>query len=207
MNLFPSAFAPCRAKNSAPGRTFRESQVTWRISRALAPAGSAIPTPSNTSLSFLPVSVALARAEFFRWLSVRFVATSCTCSSWLNPIFILMPDSPAWPRNFCRRCSELHRDLRTTPHLRSRGRGLICCKTAANENRLQPQLPARLCHLPHPLPGEVRHRNVTAVIHSHCRRRRGAIALPRVGCRGLRGGLVGLPRKIRRCEIPERRAV
>src|SRR5260370_3344518 len=91
MNLFPSALAPCNAKNSAPGRTFRESQATWRISRPLAPAGKVVSTPWNTSLSFVPLSAALAREECFRWLSIWFVAASCICSSWLNPIFILMP--------------------------------------------------------------------------------------------------------------------
>src|SRR6266404_2819907 len=139
MNVFPLAFDPCRAKKSEPGSTFRESQATVRISSLFAFAGRDVSTPRNTSLSFLPLSDELARTECFRWRSTWLVMASCTCSSRLNPIFILMPDSPVWLLNFCRWCSELHGYLRAAPDLRPRRRRLICCKTAANQNRLQPQ--------------------------------------------------------------------
>src|SRR6267142_2123615 len=138
MNVLPSALAPRRAKKSAPGRTFRESQDTWRISRLLAPAGRAVSTPWNTSLSFLPLSAALAREECFRWLSTWFVAASCICSTWLNPIFILMPYPVARLCDLRRRCSELHGDLGAPPHLRPCGRRLIRCKPAAHSHGVPP---------------------------------------------------------------------
>src|SRR6267154_880996 len=173
----------------------------------LAFAGRAVSTPCNTSRSFLLLSVRLARAECFRWRSTGFVMASCTCSSWLNPIFILMPDSPEGLRNFCRWCSELHGYLRAPPDLRSRGRRLVCCKTAANQNRLEPQLQAHFRHSAHRLPGKIRHLDVPALIHSHSNRRCRPVALPRVGCRRLRRRLVGLFRKIRGREILEDRAI
>src|SRR5437016_5740006 len=170
MNLFPSALAPYKAKKSAPGRTFRESQTTWRISRLLAPPGRTVFAPWNTSLSFLPLSIELARAECFPWLSVWFVAASCTCSSWLNPIFILMPYPVVGLCDLRCRCSELHCDLRAPPHFRSRSRCLIGSKTAANENGVQPQSKANLRDLAHRLSGEVRHLNVAApLIHRYRR--------------------------------------
>src|SRR5205814_8127157 len=105
-------------------------------------AGRTILTPCNTSLSFLPLAVALVRSECSRWRSTGFVAASCTCSAGLNPIFILMPDSPVRLRNFCRWCSELHGYLRALPDLRSCRRRLVCFKTAANQNPLDTYLPA-----------------------------------------------------------------
>src|SRR5260370_405283 len=50
INVFPSAFAPCNAKKSEPGRTVRESQATWQISSLLllAPAGRDVSTLLNT---------------------------------------------------------------------------------------------------------------------------------------------------------------
>src|SRR5438552_2604750 len=170
-------------------------------------AGRVVSTPWNTSLSVLPLSVVLVGAECFRWRSTWFVAASCTCSSWLNPVFILMPDSPERLRNFCRWCSELHGYLRALPDLGSSGRRLACCKTAANQNRLQPQLQTHFRHFAHGLPGKIRHLNVSALIHSHSHRRRRIITLPNVGCSGLRGRLVGLFREIRGREILEDRAV
>src|SRR5712671_4697816 len=166
------------AKKSAPCCTFRESQATWRISRVRTPAGRAVSTPWNTSPSFLPQSVELARAEFFRWLSTRFVVASCTRSSWLNPIFILMPDPLEQLRNLRRRCSELHGDLCAPPHPRPRGWRLDRSKTAANKNRLQPQSKANRGYLPHRLSREVGHLNVAAFIRRHSYRRCRAIALP-----------------------------
>src|SRR5713226_6785290 len=207
MKVFPSSFAPCKAKKSAPGCTFRESQATWRISSLLAPADRAVSTPWSNSLSFLPLSVELARAEFFRWLSTWFVAASGTCSSWLTPIFILMPDPLERVRDLWCRCSELHGDLCAPPHFRSCGRRLIRSKTAANENRFQPQSKAYRSYLPHRLSREVRHLNVASFTHGHGHPRHGTIALPGVGCRGLRGRLVGHLRKIRGCEILENRAI
>src|SRR6266481_6514647 len=188
MNAFPSAFAPCRAKKSEPGSTFRESQATFRISSLFAFAGRAVSTSWNTSLNFLPLSVEPARAECFRWRSTWFVVASCTCSSWLNPIFILMPDSPLRLRNFCNWCSELHGDLCAPPHLRSRGRRLVRSKAAANENRLQPQLQADFRHFTHRLSGEIRHLNVAAFIHSHRHGWSMSAALSGVVCRGLQIG-------------------
>src|SRR6266850_2732290 len=164
MNLFPSALAPCKAKKSPPGRTFRESQAICRISRLCAPAGRAVSTPWNTSLSFLPLSAAPARAECFRWLSVWFVAASCTCSSWLNPIFILMPYPALGLCDLRCRCSELHGDLCASPHFRSRDWCLIPSKTAANENGFQPQSKGNLRDLAHRLSREVRHLNVAPFI-------------------------------------------
>src|SRR5258708_8534262 len=167
MKVFPSAFAPCKAKKSAPGCTFRESQATWRISRLLAPARRAVSTPWSTSLSLLPLSVALARAEFFRWLSTCFVTASGTCSSWLNPIFILMPDPRERVRDLWCRCSELHGDLCAPPHFRSCGRRLIRSKTAANDNWLQPQSKANFCHPPHLLTTDVPHLTAPSFTHIH----------------------------------------
>src|SRR5216117_2998924 len=170
-------------------------------------AGRVVSTPWNTSLSVLPLSVVLVGAECFRWRSTWFVAASCTCSSWLNPVFILMPDSPERLRNFCRWCSELHGYLRALPDLGSSGRRLACCKTAANQDRLQPQLQTHFRHFAHGLSGKVRHLNVAALVHSHRHRRRRAIALSSVGCRGLRRRLVGLFREVRWREILEDRTV
>src|SRR6266478_2454822 len=207
MNAFPSAFAPCRAKKSEPGSTFRESQATFRISSLFAFAGRAVSTSWNTSLNFLPLSVEPPRAECFRWRSTWFVVASCTCSSWLNPIFILMPDSPMRLLNFWCRCSELHGYLRARPDLCPRRRRLICCKPAANQNRLQPQPQARFRHFAHRLSGEIRHWNVAALIHGHGHRRRRASALTGIGCHELGRRLVGLLRKIRGREILEYRTI
>src|SRR6266436_2287034 len=203
MNVFPSAFAPCRAKKSEPGSTFRESQTTFRISSLFAPAGRDVSTPWNTSLNILPLSVELVRAERFRWRSTWFVMAPCTCSSGLNPIFILMPDSPVRLLNFWCRCAELHGYLRAAPDLRPRRRRLICCKPAANQNRLQPQPQARFGDFTHCLSREIRHGNVAAFVHCHGHRRRKAGTLIRIGCCGLGWRLVGLLRKIRGREIFE----
>jgi len=109
---------PTQGKKARPAAPSANHKNTWRISRLLAPAGRAVSTPWNTSLSFLPLSAALAREECFRWLSTWFVAASCTCSTWLNPIFILMPYPVARLCDLRRRCSELHGDLGAPPHLR-----------------------------------------------------------------------------------------
>src|SRR5260370_21685143 len=195
MNVLPSAFAPCRAKKSEPGSTFRESQTTFRISSLFAPAGRDVSTPWNTSLNILPLSVELVRAERFRWRSTWFVMASCTCSSGLNPIFILMPDSPVRLLNFWCRCSELHGYLRAAPDPRPRRRRLICCKPAANQNRLQPQPQARFGDLTHCLSREIRHGNVAAFVHCHGHCRGGASPRTRNGCRRPGWRLVGPRRK------------
>src|SRR5881396_2884959 len=106
-------------------------------------AGRVVSTPWNTSLSVLPLSVVLVGAECFRWRSTWFVAASCTCSSWLNPVFILMPDSPERLRNFCRWCSELHGYLRALPDL-GRARREPC----SSEHQRQKLRTARLSSRP-----------------------------------------------------------
>src|SRR5260370_38739383 len=157
MNSFPSALAPCKAKKSAPACTLRESQATWRIPRLLAPAGRLTCAPCNPSISFFRTSPGFAWAERFRWRSACFVAASCTCSSGLNPILILVPCSPERLCNLWCRCPELHGDLCTALHLRSRRWRLICSKTAANKNWVQPQSQANLGDVAHCLSGKVGH--------------------------------------------------
>src|ERR1700721_1585938 len=172
MNVFPSALAPCKAKNNPPGRTFRESQATWQISILAAPEGRVTSTPWNTAVSVFRSSRELAWAVCFRWLSTWFVAASCTCSSWLNPILILVPCSLEWLRNLWCRCPELHGDPRAAPRLRSRRWRLIGSKTTANENRVQSQSKTHLRYVAHGLSGKVRHLDVTAFIQSYGDRRR-----------------------------------
>src|SRR2546427_5128150 len=167
MNTFPSAFAPCKAKKSAPACTFRESQATWPISRVLAPADRVVSTPWNTSLSFFRSSKRPACTECFRWLSAWFVAASCICSSWLNPILILVPCSLEQLCNLWCRCPELHCDLCAALHLRSRRWRLIRSKTAANGNRVQPQSKTNLRDGAHCLSREVWHLNVAPFLHSY----------------------------------------
>src|SRR3989442_9651370 len=109
MNAFPSALVPRKPKKSAPGRTFRESQATCRISRALAAKAGVASTPRNTSLSGLRIVTVPRRPEWFGWLSTWFVAASGTrsSSSWLNPDFIL-------PNH---RSEEHTSELQSRPHL------------------------------------------------------------------------------------------
>src|SRR5712691_7072143 len=167
MNAFPSALAPCKAKKSASACTFRESQATWRIPKLLAPEGRLTSAPRNTSMSFFRTSPGFAWAWRFRWRSAWFVAASCTCSSGLNPTLILVPCSLERPCNLWCRCPELHGDLCAALHLRSRRWRLIRSKTAANENRVQPQSKTNLCDVAHCLSEEVRHFNVAAFLHGY----------------------------------------
>src|SRR5580704_10001203 len=142
--------------------------------------------------------VALSRWEdCFRWRSISFVAASCVCSSWLNSILILMPYLLLCVRDLRRWCSELHGELRPTPDLHSRRWSLIRSKTAANQNRVQPQANANLCRVTHGLPRKVRHFNIAPFLHSHGHGGRLALAFVGLCRRGLRGRLVGLSGKIR----------
>src|SRR6266403_869036 len=133
----------------------------------LAAGGRVASKPSNTAVSFFRLSPGLAWAECFRWRSTWFVAASCTFSSWLNPILILVPCSLERLGNFWCWCPKLHGNLCSAPGLRSRRWRLICSKTAANQNRLQPQSQANLCYIAHGLSGEVRHLDVATFVHGH----------------------------------------
>src|SRR2546425_431893 len=209
MNAFPSALVPRKPKKSAPGRTFRESQATCRISRALAAKAGVASTPRNTSLSGRRIVTVPGRPEWFGWLSTWFVAASGTrsSSSWLNPDFILPPCLPMWLRDLWCRCSELHGDPRAAPDSPSRHGRLIRCKAAANQNRVQPQSQACLRHLSHRLAGKIGHLYITAFIDGDCHRRRQASTLFKVCCRGLRGGLVRQSEKIRWGEVLQCRTI
>src|SRR6266404_751227 len=191
-NAFPSAFAPRNAKNSAPGCTFRESHVTWRISSLLATEGTVVCVPSNNSTSFLRRSAFFWWADGFRGVSTWFVASPRACSSsWLNPIFILMPGPLVRLRDFWCRCPELHGDLSPASDSCSRRRRLIGCKACANQHRLQPQSNAGLGNLAHCFTGKVRHLDLASFIYRHGHRRRFVLALLRIRCGNHGGRLVG----------------
>src|SRR5882672_11003840 len=207
-NAFPSAFAPCNAKNSAPSCTFRESQVTWRISRWLATEGTVISVPSNNSASFLRGSAFLWWGDGFRGVSTWFVASPRACSSsWLNPIFILMPGPLVRLRDLWCRCPELHGDLGPVSDSCSRRWRLIGCKARANQNRLQPKANASLGHLTHRLAGKVWHLDIAPFVHGHGHRRRLALVLLRIRCGNPRRRLVGHAGKICGREILQRGAI
>src|SRR5579859_1098285 len=117
-----------------------------------AELGSVASEPRRSSLNFLPIFDPATWTECFSvasWLVVVFL----TCRSGPSVIFILMPALPFRPGDFPRWCSELHselhRQLCTTPKLRSRRGYLICCKTAANQQGIKTQLQARLRYFPH----------------------------------------------------------
>src|SRR5215472_12065894 len=171
MKALPSAFAPGSAKNTAPCSTLRESQLTCSISTRSAALGKTVSTPRSSSLSFFRVLDPAAWTDGFRGVSWSVVVEWFTCFSRPGAMFILMPALPFWLEDLCRRCPELHRQLRTGPHLSPRRRHLTDCQTAANQEGVHPQLQTRLCHFPHRLSREVRHRDVAAFIHRHRHRR------------------------------------
>src|SRR5437867_10461597 len=155
MNEFPSAFAPCKAKNSAPFCTLRESHVTCRISMLPEEPSSVASAPRRSPLNFFPVFDSAAWTECFRGASCSVVVVVFTCCSGLSVIFILMPALRFRPRDLFRWCSELHselhRQLCAAPKLPSRRRYLICCKAAANQKGIETELQTHLCHFPHRL--------------------------------------------------------
>src|SRR5271163_1733680 len=116
MNVFPSAFAPCSAKNSARGCTLRESQATWRISSSSADAGTLATTPCSKSRNFIFRTETRDCDESSRRSSAWFVLELLASSSWLNPVLILVPDSRVRLRFLLERCPELHGDSRAVTH-------------------------------------------------------------------------------------------
>src|SRR6266850_239916 len=207
INAFPSAFAPCKAKNRAPCCTFRESQATWRISRLHAAGGTAICVPWNNSVSFLRMGP-FSWADGFNGVLSWLVAASLDCSSsWLNSIFILTPGPLVRLRDFWSCCPELHGDLCSSPDPCSCRRHLIRCKARANQDRLQPQSNAGLCDLAHCFAGKVRHLDLASFVYRHGHRRRLVLVLLPIRCGNPRRRLVGQAGKIRGREISQRGAV
>jgi len=78
-----------------------------------------------------------------------------------------MPALPFRLGYLCRRCPELHGQLRSAPYLDSRRWHLTSCKTAANQEGIQSELQTRLRYFPYGLSGEVWHRDVSAFVHGH----------------------------------------
>src|SRR6266481_3931868 len=111
--------------------------------------------PCSKSRSFMLRGEARDGEGSCRRSSAWFVLELLVSSIWLNPILILIPDSPARPRFLLERCPELHGDYRAASHLRSRRRRLIGCKIAANQHRIEPQLQSDIRHIAHGLPVEV----------------------------------------------------
>src|ERR1700722_13122496 len=136
-NAFPSDCAPCRAKKSARGLTLRESEATCRISRSLAAGGMLASLPANKSASFMLRAETRVGDESCPRSSVWF-GLELVSSIWLNPVLILIPDSPPRLRFLLERCPELHGDFCAPPHLRSDGGRLFRCKVAANQHRIKP---------------------------------------------------------------------
>src|ERR1700722_2525985 len=167
-NAFPSACAPCRAKNSARGLTFRESQAICRISSSCAAGGTFASVPGNKSRSFKLRLETRVGDDSCRPSSAWFVLELLVSSIGLNPVLILIPDSRACLRFLLERCPELHGDSRAASDFRSRRWRLIGCKIAANQHRIEPQPQSDIRHLAHGLPAEVRQLNVAALIHGNC---------------------------------------
>jgi len=90
MNLVSVGLGSVQGKKKArPGRTFRESQATWKNFHA---ARTRRQNRLHALKHFAQLSSAvrcICAEVCFRLVSTWFVAASCTCSSWLNPIFIL----------------------------------------------------------------------------------------------------------------------
>src|SRR5580692_89587 len=197
INVFPSAFAPRKAKKSARGCTLRESQATWRISISCAAGGIFASVPRNKSRSFKLRGETRGGDESCRPSSAWFVLELQVSSSWLNPVLILIPDSRARLRFLLERCPELHGDFGAASDLGSRRRRLRRCKVAANQNGFEPQPQNNVCHVTHGLPAEVRHFNVAALIHGNRQDRlqRSRLLAPnyicQLGCSGRRVGLAG----------------
>src|SRR5580693_6038555 len=192
-NALPSSFAPCNAKKSARGLTFRESHAICRISRFSVAEGTLASAPANNSRSFNLRGETRVGDASCRPSSAWFVL-ELLVSSTLNPVLILIPDSRVRLRFLLDRCPELHRDFRAVPHFGTRRRRLLCCKIAANQHRLKAQLQSNVRHVAHRLPAEVGYFNVAALIHRDGQNRlRGSGLLPRIGlgylgCRGRRIG-------------------
>src|SRR5260370_41209441 len=204
IKAFPSALAPCSAKNSAPGCTLRESQATWRISRSPAPAGTLASTPANKALSLLLRPAMRPSMEWPRSLFASFAVESLFFSSvCVNPILILMSGPPVRLGGLPRRRAELHGHLRSASHLGPSLRMLFHSKITSNQQRLEPEVQTHLRDLPHPPPRKVGHGDVAALVGGHgdfgsVRLRFGLCLVRR------RGRRIGLPREIRWGKILQR---
>src|SRR5580693_1306520 len=95
--------------------------------------------PCSKSRSFMLRGEARDGDESSRRSSVWFVLGLLVSSIWLNPVLILIPDSPVRLRFFLERCPELHGDSRSASHFCSRRWRLIGCEIAANQHRLETQ--------------------------------------------------------------------
>src|SRR5205823_1559439 len=150
---FPSALAPCSAKNSARGCTFRESQATCRISKSPEVTGTLVSVPSSTAVSFIVRFKTGPRVPFPTGSSPGSAGDLRSCSFvWFKLRLILMSATLAGSHGFRRRCPELHGDFRASPHPRSWRRSLLGSKITANQNWLESQSQTHTGYFTHGLP-------------------------------------------------------
>src|SRR5277367_651650 len=180
-NVFPSAFAPCSAKNSAPAATFRESQDSCRIS---TPAAPAVDAPADDA-SVTPSSNALSRApgpefdpefgpEFVPEFPVSADSRASAASALTAPrSSSRVPLSPVVILFFgpCRLVAlglgrpKLNRHLRAMLYFSPCPGRLSRRQARPHQRRVQSQPQTLLANIAHGLPAEVRHGDISALVH------------------------------------------